>query len=211
MNWTNLKVKIVCFGLAMVLMAGALNSLKAQQTAFEQLREKFKSGRIFHAEFSHRYIDSYTHDTTSNKGVIWVGEDRYKVRTPNQSVVVDGKTSMVYDDNRNRVIISKYDPKEDDFAPSRILNGIDSTYTVKVQERRGAGIYIELRSSDTFAIYKKVEIYLSEQQKPQKIKAVDPADNIIITSFDNGDFISSSQGMFHLDYPDGAEIVDMRN
>ncbi len=192
-------------------MATFSNPLLAQQTAFDELKQRFDNGEIFHAEFSHQYIDSYTQDTVANKGTIWVGEDKYKVRTQNQSVVVDGETSMVFDDSRNRVIMSKYEPAEDDFAPSRILNGADSTYSIENQQRRDNRIYITLVSKDPFAVFQEVEITLMSDLTPLQIFAKDQADNLITTSFRQGKFIAPKQGMFHLDYPDGAEIVDMRN
>ncbi len=183
----------------------------AQQTAFDRLKNRFEQGEIFMAEFVHSYEDSYTGDSTSSKGTIWVGRDKYKVRTQNQSVVVDGETSMVFDDNRNRVIISTYEPAEDDFAPSRILNGADSTYVIESQERRDGKVFITLSSEDPFAVFKRVEISLSRELIPLNIFAVDQADNRITTTFENGSFVPLEEGMFHLDYPEGAEIVDMRN
>lgn len=213
MIWTNLSDRITAFLAGIILcMATLVMPVCAQQSPFNDLKHKFKEGKIFHAEFSHRYIDSYTHDTTTSKGVIWVGKERYKVRTQDQSVVVDGKTSMVYDDNRNRVIISKYDPAEDDFAPSRILNGIDSTYTLQRQakEEGNGDTNILLTSDDPFATYKRVKITLNKAEIPLRIEALDPADNLITTTFEGGSFVSVRQGMFHLDYPEGAEIVDMR-
>lgn len=194
-----------------MLFIAVASPLFAQQTAFDKLKERFESGEIFNAEFSHQYVDSYTQDTVSNKGSIWVGEDKYKVRTQNQSVVVDGETSMVFDDSRNRVIMSKYEPAEDDFAPSRILNGADSTYSIERQEQRQGRVYITLTSGDPFAVFKEVEITLSEELIPLKIFAQDQADNLITTTFKKGSFVAAEQSMFHLDYPEGAEIVDMRN
>lgn len=207
----NLTVRYHSVVLVLLLLLTTVTASTAQDTPFENLKHKFESGEIFNSRFEHQSIDSYTEDTVSNKGTIWVGERKYKVRTSNQTVVVDGQTSMVYDDNRNRVIISKYEPAEDDFAPSRILNGIDSTYTVQEQEKRENGIYILLTSDDPFAIYKEVEIYLTTGLVPRRIRAVDPADNILTTTFNGGEFVSSDDKMFLLDYPDGAEIIDMRN
>jgi len=186
-------------------------SLQAQETPFDQLKQKFEQNEVFNADFHHESIDSYTEDTVASRGKIWVGQRRYKIRGNNQSVVVNGKTSMVYDTNRNRVIISKYVPEEDDFAPSRILNGIDSTFTVEIQEQRDNQTYIRLSSDDAFAIYKSVEIYLSKGLVPQKIRAVDPVDNVITTRFRNGKFMPAAENIFVLDYPAGAEVVDMRN
>lgn len=211
MIWTNLNDNILRLLFVASLLLGISSSAHAQDTPFAKLKKKFDRDQVFNARFQHRSIDSYTEDTVSRSGQIWVGEHRYKVRTAHQSVVVNGKTSMVYDDNRNRVIISKYEPSEDDFAPSRILNGIDSTFTVEVQEERDNHIYIRLTSDDPFAIYKKVEIFLSKGLIPKKIRAVDPVDNIITTTFRNGKFIDITENLFMLDYPEGAEIVDMRN
>lgn len=211
MNWKNLSDKLLRFLFLVVFCWGLTTSLYAQESPFSQLKEKFERGAIFNADFHHKSVDSYTQDTVANSGKIWVGEQRYKVRADNQSVVVDGQTSMVYDENRNRVIISKYEPEEDDFAPSRILNGVDSTFTVQTEEKRDDQIYIRLTSDDSFAIYKEVEIYLSNTLVPQKIRAIDPVDNVITTTFREGEFITSRENMFLLDYPSGAEVVDMRN
>lgn len=211
MIWTNLSDKLLSVILLVVFTLGMTVTGYTQEQPFSQLTKKFEQGAIFSAQFQHQSVDSYTQDTVASKGQIWVGEQQYKVKAENQTVVVDGKTSMVFDDNRNRVIISKYVPEEDDFAPSRILNGIDSTYTVEEQGRQDNQIYIRLSSDDDFAIYKKVEIYLSKALVPQKIRAVDPVDNVITTTFEDGRFVSSQQGMFVLDYPKTAEIVDMRN
>ena len=207
----NLNANVFTTLLITLFVWGFSSSLQAQQTPFSKLKQKFESGAIFNADFLHQSIDSYTGDTVASRGKIWVGESQYKVRSDNQSVVVNGKTSMVYDENRNRVIISKYEPSEDDFAPSRILNGVDSTFTVEQQEQRDDQVYIRLVSDDSFAIYKKVEIYLSNTLIPQKIRAVDPVDNVITTSFNRGEFVKPKDQMFQLDYPNGAEIVDMRN
>src|SRR6056297_914429 len=214
MKMTNLKDNFfpTVFAVALLIIIMVLsNPVLAQQSAFDKLKQRFDEGEIFHAEFQHRYIDSYTQDTVSNKGSIWVGEDKYKVRTQNQSVVVDGETSMVFDDSRNRVILSKYEPTEDDFAPSRILNGADSTYTIESQERHDGKIFINLVSEDPFAVFQKVEITLNTDLEPLRIFAKDQADNLITTSFKEGRFIAPEHGMFNLDYPEGAEIVDMRN
>lgn len=209
----NICVKEAVKALLVFLIFNAITILVygQERAPFDRLTDRFKEGQIFRADFRHIYIDSYTDDTLSSSGRIWIGENRYKVQGKEQTVVVDGKTSMVYDENRNRVIISKYEPEEDDFAPSRILNGIDSTFTVEKQERVNGEIFILLSSDDPFAIYQEVEIFLMPALIPTRIRAIDPADNLTITSFTNGRFIKTKERMFRLHYPDGAEVVDMRN
>lgn len=208
---TNLNGSVSRFLTILFLLCGWSLALQAQDTPLDELKQKFEGDRIFKAQFHHQSVDSYTQDTMSSRGQIWVGGTQYKVKTEHQTVVVNGKTSKVYDENKSRVIISKYEPSEDDFAPSRILNGIDSTYTVQAQELRNSRHYVRLGSDDPFAIYKKVEIYLTKALIPQKIRAVDPVDNVITTTFSNGRFIDLHKDIFVLDYPNSTEVVDMRS
>ena len=126
-------------------------------------------------------------------------------------MAVNGKISRVYDKERNRVIVSTYVPEEDDFAPSRILNGIDSTYTIDQQKKEGSNYIITLHSDDPFALFQKVEITLNADFIPLKIFVRDPADNLLTTTFSGGSFVGKQDDIFELEYPADAEIIDMRN
>jgi outer membrane lipoprotein-sorting protein len=184
-------------------------SLSAQ-TNFEQLRAKFENGQIFQADFSHTYLDSYTQESTNSSGNIWINAVGYKLISEQQTIVVDGELSQVYDSNRNRVIISEYEPDEDDFAPSRMLSGIDETYTSSESTLENGNFLITLETNDDFAAFITVEIELGERLLPLKITAYDIADNIIITTFSNGAYIEADTSIFEFTYPEDAEIVDMR-
>lgn len=195
--------------LGLTLLVGV--PAQAQEGTFGELTQTFEEGNVFHAEFSHEFIDSYTDDTTSSEGQIWVGENNYKVQTETQTVVVDGEVSRVYDSNRNRLIISEYEPSEDDFAPSRILNGADTTFTVENEEERDEQIFLTLTSEDSFAAFTEIEITLDQELIPSRIFAVDPSENEIITTFTGGEFLTLQPEMLELQYPDDAEVVDMRD
>ena len=209
MNMMVKKIQILFF----VLIFGLAGVAQAQQslTPFEKLTQRFKSGSVFEADFTHHYEDAYTSNTSEKSGQLWIGKEQYKIESPGQLVAVDGTISRVYDSNRNRLIVSEYVPEEDDFAPSRILNGVDSTYAVEQQRQIEDGHLIKLTSDDPFALFQEVEITIDTQGIPQKIFVKDTADNLITTTFKNGSFIQRSASMFDLTYPDDAEIIDMRN
>lgn len=207
----NLTDKFAVILVVVIVGLGLPHLASAQESPFAELKQTFENGAIFKADFQHQTVDSYTQDTVASKGEIWVGKNQYKVQSGPQTVVVDGKISKVYDERKNRLIISTYVPEEDDFAPSRILNGVDSTFAVQNEEKQSDEIYIQLTSDDSFAIYQEVEIFLSAELTPRKIVAVDPADNVITTTFEKGTFVDYNDGLFSLEYPDNAEVVDMRN
>ncbi|MFD2531021.1 LolA family protein [Gracilimonas halophila] len=193
--------------LVLILISSA--GLFAQTPNFDQLKERFDTGEVFSAEFDHTYTDSYTEEVVSSSGSIWIDKVRYKLESEGQTVVVDGENSRVYDPNRNRVIIDTYYPEDDDFAPSRMLSGIDSTYSVS-EEKISGRTRVTLTSNDDFAVFVRVEILLDAQLRPLEIKAWDISDNEIVTTFTNGTFQQSETGLFELSYPDDAEIIDMR-
>jgi len=197
--------------LAILFVGMTLSTALSAQTTLEQLRSKFDNEQVFISEFQHSYLDSYTQESTNSIGEFWINFDNYKLTGEQQTIVVDGKLSRVYDANRNRVIISDYEPDDDDFGVlSRMLSGEDDSYTSTESELDNGHTLISLVTDDDFATYLSVEIEVDENLQPLKITAYDIADNIIITTFENGVFMQADSSFFEFTHPEDAEIVDMR-
>lgn len=182
----------------------------ATQTPFQQLTQKLENGQVFYAHFTQRSTDSYTGNQSKRSGEIWIAKNGYKVISGQQIMAVNGQISMVYDKSKNRVIISKYVEKDDDFAPSKFLRGVDSTYSIASQKQKAGHYIIKLQSDDPFSVFKKVTITLGKRSVPQKIKVIDSADNKIKTTFTDGEFTAKKPDMFVLNYPDSVRVIDMR-
>ena len=182
----------------------------AQTPVFDQLKLKFDNDLLLQSDFEHRFTDSYTGEVLTSNGQIFIRSNAYKLLAEEQSLVVDGETSTVYDALKNRVIISFYDEAEDDFAPSRTLNGVDSTYSIREQREKKNITRIVMTTDDDFAIFPEIQIWVDENIIPQQILATDAADNQILTLFRNPVFVPAATVSFKLDYPADAEIIDMR-
>lgn len=194
---------------AFLVIIGSGSAL-AQQKVFPKLKANFADQKVFVADFSHTYTDSYTEESLSSTGKIWVSSDKYRLDSENQLLIVDGATSKVYDRSRNRVIISDYQAEDDDFAPSRMLNGVDSTYTVSEVSLKNGDTKITLATDDDFALYVVVEIIVGKNAVPKSITAYDFSENKIVTTFTNGLFSPKNEALFNIEYPKNAEIVDTR-
>lgn len=193
-----------------LFLAITTNVTLAQSQVFEELKTRFQEGVVFKAEFEHAYTDAYTGDVSSSEGMIWIDQNGYKLESDDKVIVVDGELSQVYEAFRNRLIISEYDPEEDDFAPSRMLSGLDDTYSSSQEKLSGGNTLITLVTQDDFATFLTVEIEVNAELEPLKITAYDFADNVIVTTFQNGRFENRTENTFKLDVPEDAEIVDMR-
>lgn len=200
-----------------VIIAGLIFSflfpavISAQNTpVFDSLKQKFEQGMIFRADFSHRYEDSFTGETQQNDGEIWIGKDQYKIEGNNQVMVVDGDISRVYDATKNRVIVSDYVEEEDDFAPSRMLQGVDESYSISETAGSGNSTQITLKSDDPFSVFQVVTIRIDQEGRPAEIQAVDQAENQLTTRFQDGEFVEPKNNLFDLNEPENAEQIDLR-
>jgi outer membrane lipoprotein-sorting protein len=165
---------------------------------------------IFFADFTHRYEDSFTGESQQNDGMIWIGKDQYKIEGNNQVMVVDGEISRVYDATKNRVITSDYVEEEDDFAPSRMLQGVDESYSISESPSSGGSTEITLQSDDPFSVFQTVTISLDSNGLPTEIRATDQAENQLTTQFQSGEFVEPGENLFELNEPDDAEQIDLR-
>ena len=178
-----MKCRLLVF--LFVLLAIAPIELLAQSGStgnrlFDTLRSRFANGELFHSQLNHSFIDSYTGDTLTTLGEVWIDKDRYKLSMRSGLVIVDGSTSHVYNSEKNQVIISPYNPDEDDYAPSRFLHGSLKEYSIKNGPSNGRNSIVVMTSSDPFALFSAIEIELDDKALPIRITAVDQSGNTII-------------------------------
>lgn len=204
-----MRINVLLMGLVIIL--SAVITVHGQgEGKITELRERFDEGRIFTAFMTHEYVDSFTSDTVITTGTIWIGTDSYKVVTDQQLVTVDGTESRVYNRSQNKLIISLYDPEEDDFAPSRFLAGTQERYTIR-EVSDNDGTRITLASGDPFEMFSEVHIHLNKKDIPWLISGRDQTDNEFYTYFENGVFIPETPDLFEISYPGNAEVVDLRD
>lgn len=177
---------------------------------FDRLKSTFEDNYVFKADFTHQYNDTFTGDQQITEGVIWVGKEQYKMRSSENVMLVDGEVSRVYDSGKNRVIVSDYVEEEDDFAPSRMLQGVDDSYSVEEYQENDQTV-IELTSDDPFSIFTRVSIFLNSSGMPVQIVAIDQVENELITFFKEGNFIQQTPEIFQFQFPEDAEEIDLRH
>ena len=186
-------------------------AMAVQAQSLDSLRAKFEGGEVFTSTFEHIYNDTFTGETQTTTGTIWIDSSQYKIVSENSIMVVDGEVSYVYDGSKDRVIISEYVEEDDDFAPSRMLQGVDSSYSISEEAQGEDGVVIKMVSGDPFSVFSDVSVRLNESGIPLRIDAIDQVENELITTFYEGRFISASDTIFRFPNPDGAEIIDLRH
>lgn len=195
--------------LVVVFLLVTFGEAQAQTPHFDRLQQRFSDGELMQARFVHTYQDSYTGEQNRSEGEIWIAGDAYRVEDERQTMIVDGEISRIYDADRNRLLINTYIEEEDDFAPSRMLQGVKDSYSVSELERRST-VSIQLTTDDPFELFREVEIVLNSDGVPLEIRALDQADNLLTTRFQDGRFEPMNPGVFSLSLPEGVERIDLR-
>lgn len=187
-----------------------VSAVTTDSPALTLLKNRFNSNVLFRAELSHQFTDSYTGETTSTYGTIWFSKDMYKIDTPDQLILVRDLISTVYNKRQKRVIYSNYDPEEDEFAPSRYFTGSNGAYISSDVANADGSVTIKITTEDPFEMFSEVNIRVSRDGSPVQIDAIDQMENTVRTTFRFGRFESFQNAVFTIQYPDDAEVVDMR-
>jgi outer membrane lipoprotein-sorting protein len=204
-------LKILVYKTVLILILSMGSAINSEAQSLDSLRATFEQGEVFTSGFEHIYKDTFTGENQTTTGTIWIDSSQYKIISGNSIMVVDGEVSYVYDSTKDRVIISEYVEEDDDFAPSRMLQGVDSSYTISEEPVEEGGVRIQMVSDDPFSIFSEVFIRLNESGIPQRIEAIDQVENELVTTFFDGKFISSSDSLFRFPNPEGAEVIDLRH
>lgn len=184
--------------------------LSAQVPPIDELRQKLESEMVFIAEIEHRMYDPFSNTNSDFSGQIIIGLNAYKVISDQRSYLVFNGESKVYEPEEARLLVSDYDPEEDDNAPSRFLYEVDDVYTVDYKSH-DKGSTVRLTSDDPFELYYEVIIEFDNQGMPLSIKAVDQANTELLTRFKNGRFSASADSFWSLEIPQGVEVIDLRD
>lgn len=172
-------------------------------------RNNLQKSLLWQAEIAFTTFDSFTQEEASDLGHLTLGIDAYKMELGQQVFLVRDSTSQVWDKAKKRILLSQYNPSEDDTSPARFLFAVDSVYQWQREKQADNKTRISLYTEDPFEMYRRVEL-LFEGETPERIKAYDQADNSIEIRFSSAKFLKYSESLLRIDHPKEIEVVDLR-
>jgi hypothetical protein len=181
----------------------------AQSQSLESLKKELRSGKAFHAELEHLFVDTFTGDSVRSFGKLWIHQNGYRVESDDRIIVVFDSISTVYSFVKNQVIISPYAIQDDDFAPSRFLQADQNEFKINEKKLKN-GWQVELISLDDFSVFRQIVLDIENSSLPIRIRAIDQQANINESRFLKARFISFNESLKNINYPANIEIVDLR-
>ena len=214
------------FVLLMVLggpiLTGTVWGLDGKEVV-HRLQERFSNLESITARFSKRHYWKLVEQTQEIKGRLYVDKQhRFRLETPVQTVVTDGKTVWNYVPDNGQVIITSYETAKSDRSYEKLLfdlillgghsDRFSSEYLGQERVGRRPCHLVELVAKEEDAYISRVRLWVDRSlwlvRKVEYRNVNDDITSHTLTELKTNKDIDAR--LFTFDIPQGAEVVDLR-
>ncbi len=210
--------------LSLPILSAFLFSLHNVSTAQEKaedivnkIRQTYEKLESLKGDFEQEFIWSLAGETQVLSGTLYLKKgDRYRVETPNQMIITDGKTVWTYSLDKNQVFVDNLEKSKDNPLPRDLIIKYTHDFKPKLlrSEKLGAvDCYVlALTPRDENSFIRSVTAWIDKSTwLAARIEQVDINDNKTAYVLKNAQRnVPLADGLFTLKIPAEAEVVDMR-
>jgi len=192
----------------------------AQETPARILKkiEQHIQGRgAVRIEFSETYQWKLIGEEHTTAGTLLLkGHDRFRVETPDQVIVSDGKSIWTFSRPSNRVVIDVFRNNDNTLLPRKVFLEYTKEYRAVLkgeQSVEGTPCFLVLFTDDTGEkMFPSVRVWVDKEVFiPKKIEQTDLSGNV--TVFTLSSFVTdveTDNTDFTFTVPEGADVIDLR-
>lgn len=154
-----------------ILFSFSLNAQvdKKAQTLLNELSVKYKKYKSIKAQFAYTLESKSSKVKQTQKGILHLKGNKFKVEVANKEITCDSKTVWTYNPKDNEVQINNYNPNENGFNPAQIFTMYEKGFIYKfVEEKMENGktiAQIELTPTDKNKKFFKVKLFIDKTAK----------------------------------------------
>lgn len=215
------KLHLIKLIFALVLSVQQMNLAMGADERAENIIKKAKSKydkiKTLKAEFVQTFHWKLADNTNQQKGTVWLkGKDQFRIQTPDQVVVCNGRTLWTYSDFNKQVIIDHVDKSKEVTLPRDIFLVYSEQYrpfyvgVEKIEGEECTVLELVSKSEDQFIKQMKIWVH-SRWLLPIKIEQLDLNNNENTYQLSNIEIDTPlAAGLFEYQPPPGIEVIDMR-
>ncbi len=187
------------------------------EALLRRVQQRYESARGLRGIFTQQTLSPFAEDTLTVEGTLLLQGERFRIETPQQTLVTDGVTTWIYNPSTNQVIVNDYVNDETVVTPDEIFTDYLGRYAiedVRATEGNGTALAaIELRSEDPSAFYPEVTVHVDRRSATlQRVRLVDQNGATTLFRLENLQFDPPLEAdAFTFVPPDDAEVVDLRS
>ncbi len=198
-------------------LAAAQEASEEAEALLDRLQARYEAAEAVRAEITQTKRSPFAEAPQSLSGTLLLSGKRYRIETPQQTVVTDGETVWIYNPGEEQVLVNDYVEDEATLAPQDLFTGYRERFRVEGMrtETLGGQAYhvLRLTPAQEGAPLREVTLWLRPSDGlPARVETLDA--NGARTTF-RLDALSFDPPLapdaFVLDPPAGAEVVDLRD
>jgi chaperone LolA len=183
----------------------------------DKIRQTYEKLESLKGDFEQEFTWALAGETQTLIGTLYLKKgDRYRVETPNQMIITDGKTVWTYSLDKNQVFVDNLEKSKDNPLPRDLIIKYTHDFKPKLlrSEKLGATdcYVLALAPRDENSFIRSVTTWIDKATwLAARIEQVDINDNKTAYVLKNPQRnVPLADGLFTLNIPAEAEVVDMR-
>jgi chaperone LolA len=208
------------FFLLLFFLFASVSLILAQEKAEDivaKIRQTYEKLESLKSEFEQQYTWSLAGETQTLNGTLYLKKgDRYRVETPNQMIITDGKTVWTYSLDKKQVMIDRLEKSKENPLPRDLILKYTRDFKARLLRSEKLGgvdcyvIALTPREEDSFVQAVTAWIDKTTYLAP-RIEQADINDNRTVYLLKNAQRNTPlADALFSFKIPDDAEVVDMR-
>lgn len=182
-----------------------------------KIRQTYEKLESLKGDFEQEFIWSLAGETQTLNGTLYLKKgDRYRVETPNQMIITDGKTVWTYSLDKNQVFVDNLEKSKDNPLPRDLIIKYTHDFKPKLLRSEKLGEadchVLALTPRDENSFIRSVTVWIDKSTwLAARIEQVDINDNKTAYALKNvRRNVALADGLFTFNIPTDAEVVDMR-
>jgi len=190
--------------------------VEAAEALLQRVRQNYEAADGLRAAFTQQTRSPFTEDTITFRGTLLLQGSKYRIETPQQTLVTDGTTTWIYDPAANQVIINQYVNDETIITPDEIFRDYLEQYNIaamRASNRAPSVAAIDLTAADTSAYYTHATVHVRRPEAMlTRVQLEDQNGSTVIFRLDDVQLNPAlAADAFTFTPPPEAEVVDLRS
>jgi outer membrane lipoprotein-sorting protein len=142
---------------------------KKAQALLNEISAKYRKYKSIKAQFAYTLESKASKVKQTQKGILHLKGNKFKVEVANKEITCDSKTVWTYSATENEVQINNYNPNDNGFNPAQIFTMYEKGFLYKFVDEKienGKTIdQIELTPTDKTKKFFKVKLFIDKTSK----------------------------------------------
>lgn len=183
----------------------------------KNVQKKVENVPLIFAEFEQSFEWSIAEETQKYEGKIYIGNnENFRIQTPEQLIVSDGKSVWTIDKINKQVIIDHLDKSQDSFLPSQLFVRFHKNYKATIEKSEMVMskdcYHLVLLPKNTDVYIQRLEVWVEKETwLTKKVSYLDANDNVTTYLIRNLELRKKIEKKLFQYTPEvGLEVIDMR-